>query len=179
MDPSVTPSLPKTPELEPVFLVNLKLNPAPSPVFSDSAKDKSLTLARVAEGYIETVKNKYGFELEVKDISGFDDITTNHRDGYNALDCKLYGKTPEGAGVYITYQGIIQLTEPTVAVLSGKSDGSSFEDAYVTSNPRIHFDGDVLDKYKWAVKENLIGKGRFVKDPNGNLYVQYYVYVFR
>ncbi|KAF3992424.1 hypothetical protein FT663_00704 [Candidozyma haemuli var. vulneris] len=179
MDPSVTPSVPKTPQLEPVFLVNLKLDPAPSSVFTDKTKDKSLTLARVADGYIETVKNKYGFELEVKGVTGFDDITTNIADGYNKLDCKLYGKTPEGAGVYITYDGIVQLTEPTLAVLSGKTDTSAFEEAYVTNNPRVHFDGDVPDKYKWAVKENLVGKGRFVKDGSGVLYVQYYVYVFR
>ncbi|PIS54045.1 hypothetical protein CJI97_003743 [Candidozyma auris] len=178
MDSSVTPSVPKTPELEPVFLINLKLKP-PAPVFTNKTRDKALTLATVVDGYISTVKNKYGFELEAKEITGFDDITTNIADNYNELDCKLYGKTPEGAGIYITYYGLIKLSEAVLAVLGGNSNASSFEDDYVTSNPRIHFDGDVPDKYKWAIQENLLGKGRFVKDPSGTLYVQYYVYVVR
>lgn len=179
MDPAVVPTLPKTPELEPVFLVNLKLNGPPSPVFTNSTRNKALVLANVSDGKISTVKNKYGYELEVENITGFDDITNNIADGYNELDCKLYGKTPEGAGVYITYYGLIKLLEPTVDVLTGKSSTSNFEDTYVTCNPRVHFDGQVADKYKWAIQENLFGKGRFVKDESGGLYVQYFVYVVR
>lgn len=179
MDPSVKPQLPKTPELEPVFLVNLRLESGPAPIFSDPKKDKSLSLAKVVDGYIETVKNKYGFELEVKDISGIDEITAHTSDGYNTLDCKLYGKTAEGAGVYITYGGVMQLTEPIINVLTGKADSSSFEEGYLTSSPVIQFDREVSDKYRWAVKENLVGKGRFIKDSKGAIYVQYYIYVYR
>ncbi|SGZ49009.1 CIC11C00000003733 [Sungouiella intermedia] len=179
MASSVTPSVPKTPELEPVFLINLKLGGDPAPVFTNTDRNKTLSLASVVEGKISTVENKYGLELEVEGVTGFDDITTNLKDGYNELDCKLYGKTPEGAGVYITYYGVVKLTETTVAVVTGKSDTSAFEDTYVTCNPRVHFDGLVPDKYKWAIQENLYGKGRFVRDSNGVLYVQYYVYVVR
>lgn len=179
MDPSVTPSIPTTPELEPVFLINLKLDGAPAPVYNNPTRNRALALARVGDGKITTVKNKYGFELDVENVTGFDDISNNIADGYNELDCKLYGKTPEGAGVYITYYGVIKLRESTVDVLTGKSSGVKFEDAYVTCNPRIHFDGEVADKYKWAILENLLGKGRFVRDTNDNLYVQYYVYVVR
>lgn len=179
MDPSVKPQLPKTPELEPVFLVNLKLESAPASIFSDSKKDKSLNLAKVVDGYIETVKNKHGLELDVKDISGIDEITTHVSDSFNSLNCRLYGKTPEGAGVYITYGGNMHLTEPITNVFAGKADSSSFEEGYLTNSPVVQFDGEVNDKYKWAVKENLVGKGRFIKDSKGALYVQYYVYVYR
>lgn len=179
LDPKVAPSVPKTPELEPVFLINLKLEGAPAPVYNNETRNKALVLARVIDGKISTVPNKYGFELDVDNISGFDDITNNIADGYNELDCKLYGKTPDGSGVYITYYGLIKLTEPTVNVLTGKTSTSAFEETYVTSNPRFHFDGNIADKYKWAIQENFLGKGRFVKDESGSLYVQYYVYVVR
>lgn len=179
MDSSVTPSLPKTPQLEPVFLINLKLKEAPSLVYANSTRNKALALATVADGTITSVPNKYGFELEVRDVHGFDDITNNIADNYNELDCKLYGKTPEGSGVYITYYGLIKLLEPTVAVLGSKASTSNIEDTYVTCNPRVHFDGDVSEKYKWAVQENLLGKGRFVRDGSGELYVQYFVYIVR
>lgn len=177
MDPSVVPSVPATPQLTPVFLANCKITIGPS--ITDKVKDKTVNLVPVVDGYIETVKNPFGFELEVQGITGFDDITTHISDNYNTLDCKIYGKTPEGAGVYITYEGVIKLEESLVNVMTGKAKGSRFEDTYLTSNPRIHFDGDVPEKYKWAVSENLIGKGRFVRDANDNMYVQYYVYVIR
>lgn len=179
VDPAVTPQPPKNPELEPVFLINLKLGSPLDTVFTNPTRNKALVLANVTEGKITTVQNKYGFELDADITSGFDDITNNIADGYNELDCKLYGKTADGAGIYITYYGLIKLLDETVAVLTANSDNSSFEDTYVTCNPRVHFDGNVADKYKWALKENFFGKGRFVRDTAGTLYVQYYVYVVR
>lgn len=179
MDSAVIPSLPKTPELVPVFLINLKLEGSPDEVFTNRNRNKALVLAHVGKGTITTVKNKYGYELDVSDIHGFDDITNHISDDYNELDCKLYGKTKGGNGVYVTYNGVIQLNEPTVDVLTGKSSTSDIESVYVTSNPKIHFDDGVEDKYKWAIKENFLGKGRFVRDSEGGLYVQYYVYIVR
>lgn len=179
MDPAVFPSIPKNPELEPVFIINLKTAENPSLVFNNPVRNKELALARIIDGSISTVQNKYGLELDVEGITGFDDITANLKEGYNELDCKLYGKTPEGAGVYITYYGVLKMSEEIGDVFSSKSSSSSFEEAYVTSNPRIHFDALVADKYKWAIQENLLGKGRFVRDSTGSLYVQYVVYVVR
>lgn len=179
MDPSVVPQVHKSPELEPVFLINLKLKENPAKAFANSTRNKVLALATVVDGTITSVPNKYNYELDVKNVHGFDDITNNIADNYNELDCKLYGSTPEGAGVYVTYYGLIKLLQPTVDVLTEKSSTSNFEDTYVTCNPRFHLDEDVADKYKWVIQENLYGKGRFVRDASGTLYVQYYVYVVR
>lgn len=176
---TVVPSLPKNPELEPVFLINLKISGNPENIFSDRNRNKALIFANVESGRITTVKNKFGFELDVEEIHGIDDITNHISDGYNELDCKLYGKTKSGKGVYVTYTGVIQLNQPTVDVLTGQNKDCSIEDAYVTNNPKVQFDEDVEDKYKWAIKENLLGKGRFVRDDQGGLYVQYFVYVVR
>lgn len=179
MDPAVFPSVPTTPELEPVFVINLKLAEHPTPVYTNLDRNKALALAKVVDGKISTVKNKFGFELDVDGITGFDNITSNVKEGFDELDCKLYGKTPEGAGVFITYYGLVKITESVVAVFTSKSSTSSFEETYVTCNPRIQFDTLVAEKNKWAVEENLLGKGRFVRDSSGKMYVQYFVYVVR
>lgn len=179
MEPSVIPKPPKTPELVPVFLINLKLNGAPEQIFANATRNKVLNLAQVIDGTITTVPNKYNLELDVKNVHGFDDITNHIADGYSELDCKLYGTTHDGAGVYVTYYGLVHMLKPTVDVLTSESSTSEIEDVYLTCNPHIHFDELVADKYKWAIKENFIGKGRFVRDASGTLYVQYFVYVIR
>ncbi|WPK25985.1 hypothetical protein PUMCH_003327 [Australozyma saopauloensis] len=179
MDSSVAPSLPKTPQLTPVFLINLKLGGFPVPIYGDSVKDKLMVLAHVEKGEITTVENSLGLEFNVTDIHGFDDITNQKSQDINELDCKLYGKTPEGAGVYITYYGLIKLFKNTVDVLTKQSMSCPFEESYVTSNPRVTLDELADEKYRWVTKENLLGKGRFVRGPNDSLYVQYYVYVVR
>lgn len=179
MDPSVAPSVPKTPQLTPVFLINLKLREFPVPVYSQNARDNKLVLATVEKGEISTVENDLGLEFNVTDIHGFDDITHRGSQGINELDCKLYGKTPEGAGVYITYYGLIKLLSNTVEVLTKQSMAAPFEESYITCSPRVSLDDLVADKYKWVANENLFGKGRFVRGPNDSLYVQYFVYVVR
>lgn len=179
MDPSVAPTLPKTPQLTPVFLINLKLQGWPVPVYGDDSKDKLMVLATVEKGEISTVENPFGLEFNVTDVHGFDDITNQKSAEINELDCKLYGKTPEGAGVYITYYGLIKLLKNTTDVLAKQSMAAPFEESYVTCNPRITLDELASEKYKWVVKENLIGKGRFVRGENETLFVQYFVYVVR
>lgn len=175
----LTPELPRTPKLTPVFFVNVQLKDAPEPVFSSASKDKAFVVAHVVDGTITTVPNEFGYELNVLGLHGADDITNHTSEGYNVLDCRLYGTTPEGAGVYFTYSGLIKLSAEIGAVLAGQAKAHSIEDSYVTSNPRVQFDDAVADKYRWAVKENLLGKGRFVRDEAGTLYVQYFVYVVR
>lgn len=176
--PAATPE-PKTPQLTPVFLINLKLGLPPQSVFNAPKSNKALTLATVTEGEITTVPNNLGLELNVTSITGFDDLSTSISENVNTLDCKLYGKTPEGSGVYVTYKGVVQLTQESIDVITNKSQTSNFDDVYVTNNPKFQFDDLVPDKYRWVLKENLFGKGRFLRADDGALCVQYYVYVVR
>ncbi|KAK6457787.1 uncharacterized protein RJT20DRAFT_125641 [Scheffersomyces xylosifermentans] len=179
IDPKIYPSVPTTPKLIPVFTINLKFEKDPDNIFENSQVDKALSLARLINGEIKTVENQLGFELEAVGITGFDDLNARPSLGAATLDCKLYGKTPNGAGVYITYGGVVQFTEASTSVISGKSNTSEIDDSYVTCNPSFQFDSKVEDKYKWVLKENLFGKGRFVRGSDGVLYVQYFIYVFR
>lgn len=167
------------PKLIPVFLINFKISPDPEPVYSDKLTGKGLNLATVVDGQITTVENELGLEFDVDQIKGFDDLTNDLQTGTTFLDCKVYGKIGN-QGVYITYPGVLNLNQPTVDVLTKKSTTTTFEDSYITNTPKFVFDTTTVDKkYHWVLKENFHGKGRFVRDDEGVLYVQYYVYVYR
>lgn len=180
LDPKVWPEQPPTvPKLVPVFVINLRIANDPQAVFHDQQVDKALTLARVVNGEIKTVKDNGIGELDASDITGFDDLALKLLANTARLDCKLYGKVADGSGVYITYPGVVQMRKVTTDVFERKATTSSFDDGYVTCNPLFAFDGAVADKYKWVLKENFIAKGRFVRDASDGLYVQYYVYALR
>lgn len=180
LDSSVYPTeVPTTPKLVPVFVINLKTSYDPEAIYVNSTTDKTLQLATLSDGEIKTVPNPLGFELDVSGIHGFDDLTSKPSHGATILDCKLYGKTPNGSGVYVKYAGVVQFLEATVKVLTKEEKLSRFEDGYITCNPFFEFDDKVEDKYKWVLKENIIGKGRFVRDSDDVIYVQYYAYVLR
>lgn len=180
LDANVFPTQPPTtPKLVPVFIMNLKIANDPQAVFHDQQVDKALTLARVINGEVKTVKDNGIGELDVSDITGFDDLSLKLLTNTTRLDCKLYGKVADGSGIYITYPGVVQMRKVTSDVFERKATTSSFDDGYVTCNPSFGFDGTVDDKYKWVLKENFIAKGRFVRDEDDGLYVQYYVYALR
>lgn len=172
-------SLPITPKLIPVFLVNLKISPDPEQIYSDKSKD--LSLATVVHGSITPVDNELNLTFSLSSIKGFDDLT--NISGTTFLDCKLYGKLADSnsdSGVYFTYPGILNLNQPTIDVFTKVSTTSSFEDSYITCSPKFSFNtATVPEKYHWVLKEKFHGKGRFVRDEEGALYVQYYTYVYR
>lgn len=173
------PSTPTVPKLVPVFSINLKLEGTPEIVFQDNTKSKVLNHANVLWGEIRTIKNDLGLEFDVLDIHGFDDITTNSTGNYNELDCRLYGKTPSGAGAFVSYYGIFNLTKDITDVLTEQSKEHDFATSSLHNNPRFQLDDSAEDKYKWVQKENLLGRGRFCRSEDNSLHVQYFVYVVR
>lgn len=176
---SVIPTaIPPTPKLVPVFFFNLKIANEPEAIFGDKATDTELTLARVINGTITTVPNEIG-EFDVADITGFDDLTVKGSTATATLDCKLYGRTKNGSGVVIRYPGVVQMAKVTTDVFSKQSKGHGFDEGFVTCNPSFVFDSQVEDKYRWVLKENFISKGRFIRDAEDGLYVQYYTYALR
>ncbi|KAL1580602.1 hypothetical protein MGQ_00333 [Candida albicans P76067] len=173
------PEVPKAPELIPVFTFNLKLASDPASIYANNESDKTLNLATIANGEVKTVPNKLGLELDIHSIYGTDDLNIKNSVSTASLDCKLYGKTANGSGVFIYYPGKVQLDETSVSVFTKKTKEAAIEDSYVTCNPTFYFDDKVEDKYKWVLKENFFARGRFGRDEDDVLYVQYYVYVVR
>lgn len=169
---------PKAPSLKPVFFLNLKLE-EPDTIFTKKDRNHTASLVKVKAGEITPVKNDYGLELKVKHIHGYDDLTAYLENGVTELDCKLYGKTPNGSGVYISYGGVVKFSNHTLKVLGRQESHSEFKESYITCFPKFSFDDGIEDEYKWIDTEAFVGEGRFVRDSEGSLYVQYYVSVLR
>lgn len=177
ISPNVVPkTLPSAPLLEPAFFINLKLE-EPDSIFSRINASRSLSLAKVVSGKINSLAENLPFE--VHDITGFDDLFGDLETGVTRLQCKLYGKTPNQLGVYITYSGVVRLEGKVLEVASKTASDMDFDQGYVTCNPLVELDDGVEDEYKWVTKENFIGKGRFVRDEKDSLYVQYFVYIIK
>lgn len=179
LKPEVNPTTVPIPELIPVALLNLKMDGEVQNKLTDTKNNKVSNLACLIGGEVKTVKNKFGFELDIGDITGTDDINVNLETGRGHLSCRLYGNTPNKSGVYVYYTGVVEFGDEINKVISKQETTSDFEKCYVTNNPTFHFDDNVEEKYKWILKENVLGKGRFVRDHDGALYVQYYLYIVR
>lgn len=174
---SVFPSqVPRTPELVPVFVFNLKAADSIA-VLKNTTTDRSIQQIPVIDGEIKTVENNLGLEFDVSGLNGFDVVTTN-LSGTSILDCQLNGKTSSGAGVYVKYDGIVDFG-PSVKILTNQAKDSTFEESNITCNPKFVLDDAVDDKYKWVLKENFYGSGRVVRDADDVLYVQYIIYIYR
>lgn len=177
LNPYVLPkALPRTPELVPVAFLNLKVKNA-TPILQNNTYSHAVNYVEIDTGAVTTVPNKLNLELDIVDITGIDHITANTAAGVNVLDCNLYGKTANGLGVFIKYPGRVKATDKVNQLLTGQASHSEFEDEYVTNNPVFTLAEGIEDKYKWTVRENILGKGRFVRDNEDKLYVQYYLYV--
>ncbi|KAI5966272.1 uncharacterized protein KGF55_000581 [Candida pseudojiufengensis] len=175
-------SLPEvpSPKLIPVLTFNLKLKSDPKLIYTNTIIDNTLNLATITEGEIRAIEgNELGFKFQINDIFGTDDLNIKPSINTAYLDCKLYGKSPNGSGVKIIYGGKVQLNKASIDVLDGSSSSASIAESYVTCNPNFIFDDSIEEEFKWVLKENLIGKGRFARDNDNNLYVQYYIYVIR
>ena len=163
-------------ELVPVAYITVKAAPS-FDSFKNATKNHAATYIPISDGEITPIDNKLGLEFNLNSITGHDRIVTDLEDGVSTLNCDLYGKTPNGSPVFITYSGVLKQSDKSLAVLGGNARTSDFNDAYVTNNMKFTLDQNVENDYKWVTKYNLIGKGRFIRDSSDNLYVQYAINV--
>lgn len=169
-------TIPGTPKLVPVFAMKLQLLGPPQTLFKYSTIESNMAVGK--KGRITTIQNEFGFEFDVTDIAGYDNITAYIENGYSKLDIHLHGETKTGEDILIQCFGIYKSLPEVEAVLSGKASSHSFEDSYLSVSPQITFIGKTPEKYAWLEKENLIAKGRFLFE-DGNVFVEYFTYVMR
>ena len=88
-------------------------------------------------------------------------------DGYGRLEVRTQLLTDDGALVYLTYIGILELND---AVQAAVADGASteYDDQYFRSTPRFET-GD--SRYGWVNTTVFVGEGRIA--PGG---VEYEIY---
>ena len=90
-------------------------------------------------------------------------------DGHGRLDVRATFTTHDGAVLYLSYHGIIQVTEGVMAVLGGGTQPTDYGDQYFRTSPRWET-GD--ERYAWMTQALWVGEGRLLPGPA----VEYRVY---
>lgn len=89
-------------------------------------------------------------------------------DGWGRLDVRGQIQTDDGAVIYISYTGLLQLTETVMAAVASGTAGTEFDDQYFRTTPRLET-GD--ERYSWVNQTLFVGRGKII--PGG---VEYEVY---
>ncbi|ODQ78502.1 hypothetical protein BABINDRAFT_168237 [Babjeviella inositovora NRRL Y-12698] len=161
-------------KLKPVLFVHLDAGEA-IPVVQNATQN--LVVVKLTGGSVKSLDTNYPFETEI--LFGFDDLSTAAGATRTTLDCKIYLRTPSGAGVYMTYSGVVEMAGKAAAIAGNQGESHmEFEEGYITANPKFTLDGKVEEEYKWVNDEIFIARGRFLRDTEGKLKVQYYVYIY-
>jgi hypothetical protein len=82
-------------------------------------------------------------------------------DGFARLDVRGHVRTDDGAFLYISYVGLIELNEPMLAALASGGD-TGFDDQYFRITPRVET-GD--ERYRWMTESVFVGRGRTTSGP--------------
>jgi hypothetical protein len=89
-------------------------------------------------------------------------------DGWGRIDVRGQLQTDDGAVMYVSYHGLLQLTEAAITAASGVEVETGFDDQYWRVAPRLET-GD--ERYRWVNQTMFVAQGRFI--PGG---VEYEVY---
>ena len=89
-------------------------------------------------------------------------------DGWARLDVRAQIQTDDGAVIYVSYGGLLELTEKVMAAVQSGTEGTEFEDQYFRTTPRLET-GD--ERYAWVNQTLFVARGHMI--PGG---VEYEVY---
>jgi len=89
-------------------------------------------------------------------------------DGWARLDVRAQIQTDDGAVIYVSYPGLLQLTEKVMEAVQSGTSGTDFEDQYFRTTHHLET-GD--ERYAWVNQTLFVGRGRMI--PGG---VEYQVY---
>ncbi len=78
-------------------------------------------------------------------------------DGFARLDVRGQLRTDDGAAIYLSYAGILELNAATMAGLAGGS--TEYDDHYFRTVPQFET-GD--ERYRWLTTALFVGRGRLV-----------------
>lgn len=91
-------------------------------------------------------------------------------DGFGRLDVRAQIQTDDGAVLYMTYLGLLEMNEKVRAALAGHRQGTDFADQYFRTTPRLET-GD--PRYAWVNQTIFVGRGRMA--PGSVVYEVYRV----
>ncbi len=89
-------------------------------------------------------------------------------DGWGRVDVRSQIQTDDGAVIYVSYLGLLEMTDQVMAAATGAEVETRFEDQCLRTAPRLET-GD--ERYRWVNHTMFVAQGRFI--PGG---VEYEVY---
>lgn len=101
-------------------------------------------------------------------VGGGGDWALIGSDGWGRLDVRGQIQTDDGAAIYLSYTGLLQLTEKVMTAVATGSEGTEFDDQYFRTAPRLET-GD--ERYAWVNQMLFVARGRMI--PGG---VEYEVF---
>ncbi|KAF1810415.1 hypothetical protein P152DRAFT_508721 [Eremomyces bilateralis CBS 781.70] len=158
------------PKLQPAMTVLVQIA-APMAVGSGS-KGTPLNVIPMTSG---TIKSEPGFEPAldaVLDGVGYDYIRNDGSGEHMRLDVRSQVKNSDGTLLALFYKGAVALSPGVTAILSGAADAKTtgFGDSFVT----MKFETG-SPAYKSLETMLLVAQGRFVKEADGGITVEYRV----
>jgi hypothetical protein len=136
-----------TMELEHVFTYHALLKP---PVVMGAGPFGTRMFHEVTEGKVS------GPKLTGTVLGGGGDWLLVGPDGLGRLDVRAQLQTDDGAAIYTTYTGILELNEAVQNALATGA-GTDWGDQYFRSTPRFET-GD--ERYQWLTQKVFLGRGR-------------------
>lgn len=162
-----------TPALKPVLFFNIRCQ---EPSVGYSNKSQSLTYVPIVGGFVKSLDEKLPFDAKI--THGKDDITFNtNAPSVGHLGCSLYLEFANGESGLVEYSGVVQFGEKVAQLAKGEAKTMTFEDGYLTNHPVFKL-SDNSSAESWVNSINFLGKGRFIRDADNVLHVQYYIYTF-
>lgn len=110
-----------------------------------------------------------GKRLKGKILTGGGDWLLIGADGFGRLDVRAQFLTDDGAVIYASYLGVLEMNEKVQRALSDESQSTDYADHYFRSSPRFET-GD--PRYAWLNQSLFVGEGHFLPGRT----VEYKVY---
>lgn len=104
----------------------------------------------------------HGERLRGTLIEGGGDWLLVGDDGFGRLDVRGQFETHDGAVIYLSYIGLIEITPEAQAVLGGADVATEFGEHYFVTTPRLE-SGD--PRYAWVNQTAFVGVGRLRPGP--------------
>lgn len=120
--------------------------------------------------FVVTDGSVTGERLNAKILPGGGDWLLVGGDGWGHLDVRVQLVTDDGAAIYVSYGGVLEVNEK-VQRATEKGTGTAFEDQYFRTTPRLET-GDA--RYAWVNHAVFVAEGRLIP-PRGVAYKVYRV----
>jgi hypothetical protein len=91
-------------------------------------------------------------------------------DGWGHLDVRAQIQTDDDAVLYLSYFGVLELTETVMTATQTMAEETEFDDQYFRTTPRLET-GDT--RYQWVNQTVFVSRGRLI--PGGVTYEVYRV----